>query len=194
MPLDEITGTNPCFCSFFVISKPRCNVRMSPNKQDFHSGFITLISHLFKQPAHILINALFQFVGFAGEEGQFLMESFELLFEIEICEGALGNTIIATCIEHPALRGNMVDNRDFAKTGDIRVDPIGKVLGYQGRAASVGLDWLATVEARDIGQEFDLFGRKFAVRAIDLLVDMAGIDEQQLIKFGEHTTELPSPP
>src|SRR5947209_17974727 len=117
-------------------------------------------------------------MGLPIQPRQFFVQLLKLLFKIKIFDSALGYANIATRVEAPALRSNFVESCNFTEARNIRVDPIGKVLGHEGSAVVIGLDWFATVEARNIGQEFDLFRRKLAVCAIDLPVNMAGIDEQ----------------
>jgi hypothetical protein len=55
------------------------------------------------------------------------------------------------------------------------------VLLEQAFAAVDGLDVLAPVEADDVGEQLDLLGQEVAVGAVDLAVEVAGVDEQHRV-------------
>ena len=48
-------------------------------------------------------------------------------------------------------------------------------------AAVSCLDSFIAIEPHDIGEKFNLFGCKFAVGAVNLLVDVASVDEEYLV-------------
>ena len=104
------------------------------------------------------------------------------LLEVEVRVLFLGGDAhVAAGVEAPALGLDLVQRRNLAQAGDVLVGTVGKVLGHQLGAALLCLGLLPAIETGDVGQEFDLLGFKLAVGAVDLGVDVAGVEEKDLV-------------
>ena len=172
-----MTGTPLSFSSAFV---PIVN----QNIGDFFDGLRrergqSLICHeTLQQLHHILSNAIFQLAGLDIQHFQFLVQLFQFLGKDKAVGFAFGHAHIAARIQAPALRLNLLQRRHFAQAQYIGIFAFGEVLLHHGFAAVGRFDFLAAIQPHDVGDELDLFWREFAVRAIDLAVEMAGVDEE----------------
>ena len=127
-----------------------------------------------------------------GVEGfEFLVQRFELFLEILVAHGfAGGHAHVAPGIERPALRFDFLERGGAAQAGHVRCDiTCGLAISsgfaedfFELRAGFVAaegeVEGFAAIEADEVGEEANLRGRPFAVRAVHLPVDVAGIDEQ----------------
>ena len=117
------------------------------------------------------------------------MSFFQTFFEVEIVGGSFGYADVATGVDAPALGFDFREGGYFAKSWYYRRRGRWGMSPVCCGAAIVSFDGFAAVEAYDVGEKFDLVGGEFAVGAVELFVDVTGVDEEDFIARG--TLRLP---
>src|SRR5579883_512107 len=112
---------------------------------------------------------------------QLLIQPLKLLPEIEIVKSLLYYSHVATGIETPSLRFDLLQRSYFAESWHIGICPLGERLLYPGCTSLAGFYVFATIEAHDIGDKFYIFGQELTVRSVDLPVNVACIDKKHAI-------------
>src|SRR5208283_2362553 len=93
----------------------------------------------------------------------------------------LSNSYIPPRIQAPALCLDFFNTRDFAKSGHVHVMTFGEALLGHLCAACASLHRLAAIQPRDVGEKLDLLCCEITVCAVDLMEDMAGVDEKDFV-------------
>ena len=119
------------------------------------------------------------------ERFQLLVQFFEAHLKVDVVRLALGDAHVAAGVEAPALRLDLLARGDLAEARHVAVVAVEERLVPRGQAQVVRLrvggegvrlfGVLAAVETRDVGDEAELPGREVAVRAVDLIVDVARV-------------------
>ena len=91
-------------------------------------------------------------MGFEVEDFEFFVEGFELVFEVEVVEGACGDSDVAARVEAPTLRGYLLYAGDAAEARDVGVASVGEEFLHTGGAAVCAFGRFAAIEAHDVGE------------------------------------------
>src|SRR6266481_10199288 len=84
-------------------------------------------------------------------------------------------------VQTPALGFNFSNRCHLAESGYVGILPVRKFLLEQGFTAKNCLNFLSAIQPHYLCKKFQLFRRKISVRAINLPIDMAGVDKKHLV-------------
>src|SRR5205823_1166046 len=128
-------------------------------------------------------NRLFEVTRLRVEGFEFLVQRLQLCLELLVADGLAGcHAHVPARIERPALRLDVLQRYHPTQAEDVRkfrllAEDLSD-LRLSLVAAKCEVEIFAAIETDDVGEEADLRGCPIAVRAVDLPVDVPGINEE----------------